>query len=339
MPVSKNAWIRYRALDACFRNTRKRYYFEDLMDAVNDVLNDFDGSDVGDRQLRQDISDMQSEALGAAPIVKRRDGHRVYYTYEDKDFSILKLPMTQQEMETLNDTIVMLSRFKGMPRFSWMTELIAKLKVGFQLDGSAAGTVAFQQNPYLKGLEWFSDIWDAIIQKRVVELTYRRRTDKEAKCKVMHPYQLRQYNNRWYVIGYEEEQAAERPFTVRALDRIEGVRIVKGARLKRNDTVDFDEYFGDIVGVSLHQGQEPERVVAKVYYPDAMYIDTKPIHGTQRVIEEGEGYKVFEWDIIPNEEFYQQLMIYANRLEMIEPEEVRKEIVKRAEEILEKNKK
>ncbi len=92
MPVSKNAWIRYRALDACFRNTRKRYYFEDLMDVVNDVLYDFDGSDVGDRQLRQDIVDMQSEALGAAPIVTRRDGHRVYYTYEDKDFSILKLP-------------------------------------------------------------------------------------------------------------------------------------------------------------------------------------------------------------------------------------------------------
>ena len=46
MPSNKNAWIRYRVLDACFRNTRRKYYIEDLEEVVNQTLEDYDGSSV-----------------------------------------------------------------------------------------------------------------------------------------------------------------------------------------------------------------------------------------------------------------------------------------------------
>jgi hypothetical protein len=92
---------------------------------------------------------------------------------------------------------------------------------------------------------------------------------------------------------------------------------------------------------------KPVPVVAKVYYPNAWYIDTKPIHASQRVIEatepwikgeEGEkpkhGYMVFQWDVIPNEELVQALMVYADQMEVREPEWVKLKLIDRAKSIL-----
>ena len=47
---------------------------------------------------------------------------------------------------------------------------------------------------------------------------------------------------------------------------------------------------------------------------------------------------LFELEVIPNEELVQQLLTYANRLEVLEPQSLRQELVKRAEEILQRNK-
>lgn len=74
MPQSKNAYIRYRVLDRCFRDRRKRYYIEDLVDACNNELNDYDGSSVSERTIRDDIRFMQRQAGGGVPLViKEKD--------------------------------------------------------------------------------------------------------------------------------------------------------------------------------------------------------------------------------------------------------------------------
>jgi len=90
MAVNKNALLRYNALDRCFSSFQRRYYFEDLIIAVNEALWNFDPEIEGikTRQLRDDIRFMRSEEGYGAPIESIRDGKRAYYRYEDKDFSI-----------------------------------------------------------------------------------------------------------------------------------------------------------------------------------------------------------------------------------------------------------
>ena len=150
MAQGKNAYIRYKVLDRCFRDSRKRYYIEDLLDACNDELYNYDGSSVTERTIRDDIHFMQRQAGGGVPLVKKYDGHRAYYMYSDRNFSIMDLPMSQSEVEMLSDTIQMLSRFKGLPNHEWLNATLAQMKSTFNINHAKESYVSFSQNEDLK---------------------------------------------------------------------------------------------------------------------------------------------------------------------------------------------
>ena len=336
MPKNKNATIRYRVLDRCFRNRRRRFFIDDLVDACNEELMAYDGSSVSKRQVQQDIAFLESDAGGAVDLERNRDGHKVYFRYSDPDFSILNLPMSQEEAEQLSDTIQMLSRFNGLPQFTWMDEVLVRLKDSFQLNGTVSGSVAFAQNPDLKGIELFSPLFDAIVKKQVLSVKYHR-FGKPSSVRIIHPYQLRQYNNRWFLIGLEERLLPRIPITVIPIDRIDEFNVAENVIFQEYRGADFDDYFYDIVGVSLHPEGKKERVVIKAFFPAANYIETKPIHPSQRILEREEGYIVFQLDVIPNYELDTQLIAYADQTEIMEPMEIRQAIAIRAQQILKLN--
>ena len=337
MPKNKNATIRYRVLDRCFRNRRRLFFIDDLVEACNEELMAYDGSSVKKRQVLQDIAFLESDAGGGIDLERCRKGHKVYYRYLDPDFSILNLPMSQEEAEQLSDTIQMLSRFKGLPQFTWMDEVFVRLKDSFQLDGTVSGGVAFAQNPDLKGIELFSPLFDAIVKKQVLSVLYHR-FGKPASDRIIHPYQLRQYNNRWFLVGLEERLFPRIPLSIIPIDRIDGFKVAEDNIFQEYRGVDFDDYFYDIVGVSLHPEGRKERVVLKAFFPAANYIETKPIHPSQRVLERGIGYIVFQLDVIQNYELETQLLSYADQMEIIEPEGLKRAVANRAKQIIEHNK-
>jgi predicted DNA-binding transcriptional regulator YafY len=356
MAENQKPAIRYKVLDECFSNAEKDFFMKDLIEAVGDALNESGREAVDKRTIQRDIADMK-RLYG---IELREDlkggktGREKIYRYEDTNFSIYKKEITPTEAKQLMETISMLRRFKGLPNYKELELVLVWLKVNFGLEGMSEGTVMFAQNPYLKGLELYGDLLKAMMGKKKIAIMYAPYGRKK-KIRQVHPYQLRQWNYRWYLIGYEERLRPRIQYVVIPLDRIE--RIVKvyseGFVPQKDDDFDFDEYFKNIVGVSLmakDEGKEepkPVPVVAKVYYPNAWYIDTKPIHASQRVIEatepwikgeEGEkpkhGYMVFQWDVIPNEELVQALMVYADQMEVREPEWVKLKLIDRAKSIL-----
>lgn len=336
MPKNKNAAIRYRVLDRCFRNRRRLFFIDNLVDACNEELMAFDGSSVSKRQVQQDIAFLESDAGGSIDLERCRDGHKVYYRYRDPDFSIFNLPMSQEEAEQLSDTIQMLSRFNGLPQFTWMDEVLVRLKDSFQLDGTVSGSVAFAQNPDLKGIELFSPLFDAIVKKQVLSIKYHR-FGKPSSVRIVHPYQLRQYNNRWFLVGLEERLLPRIPLAIIPIDRIDEFQIAEDVIFQEYRGADFDDYFYDIVGVSLHAEGRKERVVIKAFFPAASYIETKPIHPSQRILERGDGYILFQLDVIPNYELETQLIAYADQAEIIEPIGIRVTINERAKRIIEHN--
>ena len=336
MPKNKNATIRYRVLDRCFRNRRQKFFIDDLVEACNEELMAYDGSSVSKRQVQQDIIFLESDAGGAIDLERCRDGHKVYYRYRDPDFSILNLPMSQEEAEQLSDTIQMLSRFNGLPQFTWMDEVLVRLKDSFQLDGTVSGSVAFAQNPDLKGIELFSPLFNAIVKKQVLSIKYHR-FGKPSSVRIVHPYQLRQYNNRWFLVGLEERLLPRIPLAIIPIDRIDEFKVDEDAIFQEYRGADFDDFFYDIVGVSLHPEGRKERVVIKALFPAASYIETKPIHPSQRILERGDGYIVFQLDVIPNYELETQLITYADQAEIIEPIGIRVAINERAKRIIEHN--
>ena len=121
MPVIKQKQIRHFALDRCFRNKTKRYYIEDLLAECNKDLVRYDCTPVSERTLKYDINEFES--IYHVDVLHLRDAYnRVYYRYEDTNFSIQQAPLTDEEIAKLKDTVLMLSRLKGLPQFDWMAE-------------------------------------------------------------------------------------------------------------------------------------------------------------------------------------------------------------------------
>jgi len=249
MATNKHAQIRYQALDKCFSNSGRRYYIEDLIEECNKALLNQTGivDGVKERQVRKDISDMES--IWNISLCKLRDGKKVYYCYEDTRYSINNQPLNETEINQLKETIYMLNRFKGMPQFGWMEEILARFENTFKLKGTTVNAVGFEQNPYLKGLNLFSDIFNAIVNKQTLCISYKK-FEKESKEYIFHPYFLKQYNNRWFLFGFCEYLNDKRPVTNLALDRIEQITYANIPYVE-NDTIEFNEYFEDVVGVTV----------------------------------------------------------------------------------------
>src|SRR5690625_4957236 len=97
MSVNKNALLRYHVLDRCFRNSGRKYFWQDLLDEINKALEEYNGpgSKIKRRQLFDDIRFMESEQGWSIPLDKRREGRRVYYRYSDPEFSISNQPLNE----------------------------------------------------------------------------------------------------------------------------------------------------------------------------------------------------------------------------------------------------
>ena len=226
MPATKNAFERHKVLDRCFRDRSKRYFMDDLIDIVNKDTYYYYGTEVSDRTIRKDISYMMDSEGYSAPIKKGMVGHKAYYYYSDPDFSIMNMPLTQEDMGRLEEMIRMLGRLKGLPNYLWIEETLTRLEDTFHLGERPDGIVAFDHNPYLRGMELFEPLMDAIMNQEVLYVYYYKYR-KTTKKREIHPYQLRQFNNRWFLIGMEPDMADKLPLVNLPLDRIDKFEKVK----------------------------------------------------------------------------------------------------------------
>jgi len=324
MPINKNAYIRYQVLDRCFSNFGRKYYWEDLLEAVNKVLVDSIGSGIARTQLYKDISFMESEAGFSIPLEKLRDGRRVYYRYEDKNFSIKNSPLSSIEADNIKSALLVLSRFKGLPQFEWVNELIPVLndKLGFANDSKQV--IYFDSNVDYSGIKYIEPLFNAITSNRVLEIEYQDFKNPLPYKVVFHPYVLKQYNNRWFVLGLNEE--LKKPLWNLALDRIQSINELQYP-YKTSDIDWDDDYFYDIIGVTRIQDVDIQEVVLQFSSELAPYIQTKPIHPTQskpKFLESGE--MVISIKVIPNYELERLILSYGERVKVISPTSIQESI-------------
>ena len=219
MPITKNAMIRYQCLDRCFRNPGKRYYFNDLLEECNQALRDYNSSSDGiaRRQLYNDINYMESSQGWSIPLERYKDGRKKYFRYSDLNFSINNQPINELEAEQLKSAMSVLGRFKGLPQFKWINEILPKLDQAFNISQSDTEIISFDNNEFLKGLEFLDPIFNSILYKKVLEIHYHSFKNPEPVIKIISPYHLKEYNNRWFIYG--EDMDYESIINL-ALDRI-----------------------------------------------------------------------------------------------------------------------
>lgn len=332
MATNKHAIIRYQTLDKCFRNPGRKYYLEDLIECSNASIYEFTGIEGGiqKRQIFDDIRFMESPQGWNIPLEHIRDGHKVFYRYSDLSFSINSQPLNEMEEKQLSEALLTLSRFKGMPQFEWVDEIIARLDSGLGLSQNSNKIIEFDQNRYLKGLEFITPLYNAILYQKALDVEYKSFKKDEVQSFTFHPYFLKQFNNRWYAFG---KRFMNSNIMNLALDRISRT-VESKTQYIPNDLIDFNEYFEDIIGVTIEDERIIERITIKVKNTLYPYIQTKPIHGSQKQKELGPGYTIITLDLIPNYELESLLLSYGEGVEVISPRSLREKIRDRAKSIV-----
>jgi predicted DNA-binding transcriptional regulator YafY len=327
MPTNKNALLRYRVLDNCFRNPAKRYFIDNLIEECSNALYEIsdESNGVSRRQIFEDIKFMESKHGWNATILKLRDGRKVYYRYEDTSFSINNQPFNEMEENQIKEALVTLSRFKGLPQFEWIGEIVARIDSGIKISKNTQSVIEFDQNKYLKGLEFITPIYNAIIYKQMLSITYQSFKINEKQIFNLHSYYLKQYNNRWFVFGLND--ASDRIINL-ALDRIIKIKDLK-KKFKENDKVNFAEYFEDVIGVSVNSHSKPQEVLLSVNNALLPYIETKPLHGSQKIKERGESETKITLQLIHNYELESILLSFGEGLRVVEPKDLREKISSR----------
>ena len=324
MPINKNANIRYRTLDRCFRDTKRKYFIKDLIRECEQALigNNIEGG-VSRRQIYDDIRFMEDTEQGYSIVLDRkREGKQVYYRYQDTGFSINMQPLSRVEAQQLQQAVVTLTRFRGLPQYEWVEEVISSLEYRFNLDGNHTGIVCFEQNPLLKGLEHLGTFIDAATAHRVLKVQYRSYKDgSQEVTRIVHPYYLKQYNNRWFAFCYDD---ATHYVNNLALDRCLSIEQMPDMEFKVNEDIDFDHYFDDVVGVTVPYHGEKQRILLRTNERRLPYLLSKPLHPSQRL--EHRRQCLLSIEVRPNNELEQQILSFGPDLEVLAPEEFRNQI-------------
>lgn len=310
MPINKNAYIRYQALDACFSNRKRRFFYDDLLKAVNEKLSAFNGeeSGIGRTQFFKDLRFMESDEGFSAEIEKHKEGKKTWYRYKDPNFSIQNAPVNNSELNAIHEVISVFKRFKGLPQFDWLEELLPGLedRLKTQSENPSKQVIYFDDNLDYTGREYIEQLYHHIVQQEVLDIEYQDFKAETSYIVTLHPYILKQYNQRWFLFGRNEENGVE-SWNL-ALDRIKSITVNRDIAYKATQLDWEEDYFYDMIGVTRYPDAVLEQIT--LYCPNqaANYMETKPLHPSQRIVQRNDNGSIhLEITLYRNPEFESKL--------------------------------
>lgn len=169
---------------------------------------------------------------------------------------------------------------------------------------------------------WLSVIIDAMKEEKAIELTYQGYWKDEAATFIAHPYCLKLFKQRWYVLARSQDYKAPRIY---ALDRIENISPTN-KKLQIPKDFNAKEYFYSFFGIYASDDIKPCTIEIRANATQSLYLKSLPLHHSQKIVEEKDGYTTFRYFLAPTYDFKQEILRYGARVEVLSPKEFREDI-------------
>ncbi|WP_422361390.1 WYL domain-containing protein [Reichenbachiella sp.] len=326
MPVNRNALVRYKTIDNCLRNRYREWTLDDLIDACSEALYDYEGIDKGvsRRTVQMDIQMMRSDKIGYhAPIIVKE---KKYYTYEDPDYTITNIPLTDQDLGKLTEVVDILKQFKGFTHFQELSGMVQKLENKIHVSRTKERPIIdMEKNENLKGLEYIDPIFQAVSKRKILNITYQSFKARTPSTFRFHPALLKEWRNRWFILGKKKPSAN---FMMLALDRIANLGILE-EEIMDYSMYDLANHFNDVIGATVNIGEEPLEIKLLIYGKHAPYVLTKPLHHSQKVIEKTNEGVVISIKVQHNFELEKEILSFGDSIKVISPSRLRSKIKER----------
>ena len=183
-----------------------------------------------------------------------------------------------------------------------------------------SGRVSVEDIP--SGQKWLVSVMQSMLDNTEMELHYRKYMSEDEEVRHIRPYAVKEFAKRWYIVAYSEEASALRVYV---MDRILALKPT-GEKFKMPKGFQVDDLFESSYGIYLPEGEEPVLVKFRTTLREAAYLQDLPLHPSQVFLGSEGDFCLFALRVIPNPNFIMELVKHGGRLEILEPESLRKQV-------------
>jgi predicted DNA-binding transcriptional regulator YafY len=312
MPHIKNALIRYRIIDRMIRNPYKTYPSKsDLREACEESLfGSTYGDHICDSTIEKDLFAMRMEHDAPIKYSRKHEG----YFYEDPDYTINDIPLSEDELESIRFAVQTLQQFQEVPYFKEFGSAIDKIATRVAVAGTegneTSAFIGFETAYSSIGNQWLPLLLTAIQEKKTCHFTYASFKTGIAKERNVLPVYLKEYRNRWYLISFDLEKS---DWITYALERMDGL-VVNEAQHLLKEAFNPSSFFAETIGITTEK-KAAERIALRVNDIASKYIESQPLHSSQEKI----GTNHFVLTVQINEELIRTLLGFMGELQIISP--------------------
>ncbi|MFY9308129.1 MAG: WYL domain-containing protein [Bacteroidia bacterium] len=318
MALNKEAYIRYKIIDGCIRSRQKPFpSMDDLITTCEKKL----GKPFSISTIQKDIKAMkEDEQLSFMAPIKFSKSRNGYY-YANPDYSISQIPLQENEIASLltaSDLLQVISGSRVGESFDTaVSKIITSLKGKSDKKENPLPSVLLESPPKQSGWQHFELLLNAIKSKTPLSFIYYSFSAEEFSTDIFHPYQLAEFQNYWYVIGYSESRKRVR---VCGLDKIFDPLELK---LPYNNSRfnEVKKYNTDMYGIKPIGNQKKQKIAFAAATYMANYLKAHPLHSSQRVAWiDYRGAFVFTINVIPTDELIRWFFTHSDCVQVKENE-------------------
>ena len=191
------------------------------------------------------------------------------------------------------------------------------------------GRISVEDIP--SGHKYLTILMQAMLDSRKVCITYKKYSREQGETLTVHPYALKEFARRWYLVAQCEQRDAIRVY---GLDRIHALEVLEEG-FAMPSLFDVDALFAESYGIYLPEGEKPVTVLLRVREQEGHFMDDLPLHPSQRLVGKGPDGLRYRLRLIPNDNFVLDLCRLGDRIEVLEPASLRERVASEHRKALE----
>ena len=162
----------------------------------------------------------------------------------------------------------------------------------------------------------------AIKNRLQIKFTYQKFWEEELSQRLVEPYALKEFKNRWYIMAKDSKDNNIKSF---ALDRLSNLEITNQT-YQYPDNYSIEQSYRYCFGIISPNDEEPQDIILSFDPFQGKYIKTLPLHDTQQVLADNDEEMKIKLKLCLTHDLVMELLSFGDNMKVIEPKSLADQI-------------
>jgi predicted DNA-binding transcriptional regulator YafY len=173
-----------------------------------------------------------------------------------------------------------------------------------------------------QGTENLYGLLHAIKNRLQIKFTYQKFWEEELSQRLVEPYALKEFKNRWYIMAKDSKDNNIKSF---ALDRLTNLEITNQT-YQYPDNYSIEQSYRYCFGIISPNDEEPQDIILSFDPFQGKYIKTLPLHDTQQVLVDNDVEMKIKLKLYLTHDLVMELLSFGDNMKVIEPKSLADQI-------------